>query len=186
MSGPKRQPLQVGATVVDAKKSSREIMSVLLENVGAKVEVARAEGHAAGQGEALQQLAPLLDTAVQRLDEYRDQATQEVARDIVELAVEIARQLVQCKVNAEEYDLERMVRGALDAADTGRSDCTVHLAPADYERLSGAVFREGTRLVADPEMQAGDVQVSTSRGLLVRELDSTLDSIREQLLEELV
>ena len=41
-------------------------------------------------------------------------------------------------------------------------------------------------LELDPNMVRGDVHLSTPRGLLVRDLDSALDTIREQLLEELV
>lgn len=180
-----RHILPVGTPIVDVRPSSRKAEAVLAERVAQRVETAHAAGFAEGQEAALAGLAPLLDGASERLDAFREEAAESICRDAVELAVEIARQLVQCQVQAEDYDLERMVRGALDAADVGRGECTVHVAPEDHDRLADVAFRTGTRIVADPEMRPGDVHVETPRGLLVRELGPTLDAIREQLLEDL-
>ena len=62
----------------------------------------------------------------------------------------------------------------------------MHLHPDDHARLKGVLFRSGTTLELDPNMVRGDVHLSTPRGLLVRDLDSALEAIREQLLKELV
>lgn len=180
-----RHILAVGAPIANASTSSRDVATILDERVAARIASAEASAYEAGRTEALAAVGPQVDAVVERLEAFRHEATEEVARDTVELAVEIARQLVQCQVHAGDYDLERMVRGALDAADVGRGTCTVHVAPADHERLNEVPFREGTRVVADPEMRPGDLHVATPRGLLVRELEPTLDAIREQLLEEL-
>lgn len=183
--GSTRHNLTVGGPIAGAALSSRDAATVLAERTERRIDAAREAGFAAGQQQALTRFGPMFDQAVERLDAFRESSTDEMARDAVDLAVEIARQLVQCQVNAADYDLERMVRGALDAADVGRAECCVHVAPADFEKLEDVVFRTGTKIEVDSEMSPGDVHVVTSRGLLVRELEPTLDAIREQLLEDL-
>tara|TARA_R110002126_G_scaffold177860_3_gene326856 strand:+ start:1607 stop:2164 length:558 start_codon:yes stop_codon:yes gene_type:complete len=180
-----RHTLTVGGPIAGAELTSRDASSVLAERTERRIEAAREAGFAAGQEQTLAQFGPMFDSAVEHLVEFRESATDIMARDAVELAVEIARQLVQCQVKAGDYNLERMVRGALDAADVGRGDCSVHVATADYEKLQSVVFRNGTKIEADTEMNPGDLHVATSRGLMVRELEPTLDAIREQLLEDL-
>jgi len=183
--GSTRHTLTVGGPIAGAELSSRDAASVLAERTERRIDAAREAGFAAGHEQALTQFGPMFDTAVEHLDAFRVSAVDEMARDAVELAVEIARQLVQCQVSAGDYDLERMVRGALDAADVGRGECSVHVAASDFEKLEPVVFRAGTQIEVDTEMAPGDIHVATSRGLLVRELEPTLDAIREQLLEDL-
>lgn len=150
-----------------------------------RLEAAYAQGRADEAAAGLCKAAENLDQAVGRAEAARERAEDEIARDAVLLAVEIANQLLKVRIEAGDYDLERIVRSALDESDVGRVPCTVHLHPADHERLAGIQFRSGTQLEADPEMQPGEVHVSTPRGLLVRDLNAALDSIREQLLEDL-
>ena len=168
-----RHTLTVGGPIAGAELTSRDASSVLAERTERRIEAAREAGFAAGQEQTLAQFGPMFDSAVEHLVEFRESAT------------DIMAQLVQCQVKAGDYNLERMVRGALDAADVGRGDCSVHVATADYEKLQSVVFRNGTKIEADTEMNPGDLHVATSRGLMVRELEPTLDAIREQLLEDL-
>jgi flagellar biosynthesis/type III secretory pathway protein FliH len=183
--GSTRHTLNLGAPIAGAELSSRDVATVLAERTERRIHEAHEEGFAAGHSQALAQFGPMFDSAIDHLDKFREHSTNEMARDAVELAVEIARQLVQCRVSAGDYDLERMVRGALDAADVGRGNCSVHVAADDYERLEHIVFRGGTKIEVDTEMNPGDLHVATPRGLLVRELAPTLDAIREQLLEDI-
>jgi flagellar biosynthesis/type III secretory pathway protein FliH len=150
-----------------------------------RLEAAYAQGRADEAAAGLCEAAEKLDAASGRAEAARERAEEEIGRDAVLLAVEIANQLLKVHIEAGDYDLERIVRSALDDSDVGRIPCTVHLHPADHERLAEVVFRSGTKLEADPEMQPGEVHVSTPRGLLVRDLDAALDAIREQLLEDL-
>ena len=85
----------------------------------------------------------------------------------------------------QEADRGLDVREALAASGAGRARVRVHVAPADAERLATTPFREGTEVVADPALRRGDVHVETERGLLVREIDETLEAIRTRLTEEL-
>ena len=140
------------------------------------------EGLAAGAESG----ADALGQALSRLEAASERAREALPGHVVELAVEIAGTLLQLRVDAGEYDLERIVRGALADSGVGRGSCVVHLHPDDHARLKDTLFRAGTTLELDPNMVRGDVHLSTPRGLLVRDLDSALETIREQLLEELL
>lgn len=126
-----------------------------------------------------------LEMAAERLDQAREAAENEVPGQVIDLAVAIARELLIVELHAGNYDLERMVRSTLADSGVGRGECTVHVSRQDAERLKSVTFRAGTRIEADPSLSDGDIQVTTPRGLLVREIDSCMDAIREQLLEEI-
>jgi len=154
------------------------------ERHGEALAAAYARGLEDGRRETLESGAAALLAVVERVDAAADRAQEELARQSVELAVEIARTLVGLRIDAGEYDLETIVRGALSDSGVGRGACVVHLNPEDHARLEGVLFRSGTELCVDPSLARGDVHLSTPRGLLVREMEATLEAIREQLLEE--
>jgi flagellar biosynthesis/type III secretory pathway protein FliH len=131
-------------------------------------------------------LADALVAALDQLEEQRERAQRELAHQAIDLAVEIASALLRVRIGAGEYDLERVVRGALADSGVGRGEVTVHLHPEDHAQLADVLFRTGTTLAVDPSLARGDVHLSTPRGLLVRDVEGSLDSIREQLLEDLV
>ena len=147
---------------------------------------AREEGLQQGRSDARESGQEALEQATIRLEEARERAEADLPPLVVELSIEIAKQILKVEIAGANYDLERIVRGALSDADVGRGACTVHVAPEDAARLEGIPWRAGTVVEADPTMGPGDIHISTPKGLLVRELDSTLDAIREQLWEELV
>ncbi len=138
----------------------------------------------AGRADSVGSGAALLEAALAELDKRAERAERELTSQAVELAVEIARSLLRVRVEAGDYDLERVVRAALADSGVGRGEVSVHLHPDDHALLEGCTFRTGTRLEIDPSMPRGDVHLSTARGLLVRDVEGSLESIREQLLED--
>ena len=156
------------------------------EHADQRVTAAHERGFEAGLAAGAESGANALGQALIRLEAASERAQEALPSLVVELAVEVAGTLLQLRVDAGEYDLERIVRGALADSGVGRGNCVVHLHPDDHARLKDTLFRAGTTLELDPNMVRGDVHLSTPRGLLVRDLDSALETIREQLLEELV
>lgn len=126
-----------------------------------------------------------LTGAAERIDEAREAAQAEIGEFAVQLAAEIAQHVVKQEIDAGRYDLERIVRDVLAASDVGRGQCTVHLNPADLELAQKHPFRTGTEFEADPAIVAGNVRVSTPQGLLVRDIESVIVTIREKLLGDL-
>ena len=138
-------------------------------------------GRDAGRAEAAQGAARALEAAVARLEEERDRVLEALAGDAVGLAVAIARTLVRAEIEAGRADVERIVRETLAASGVGRGACVVHLHPADAARLERVSFRAGTRIEADHEVARGDVHVTTPWGVLVRDVDASLDAIAERI-----
>jgi flagellar biosynthesis/type III secretory pathway protein FliH len=177
--------LQLHAPPKAVRLDEGPLQRVADQNAAAREQAAFAEGHAQGQAAAVNSGAAALTAALVALDEKVERAEQELAHHAVEIGVEIASALVRARIEAGDYDLERIVRGALADSGVGRGEVTVHLNPDDRAALDQASFRTGTLLEVDPTLPRGDVHLSTPRGLLVREVGGTLESIREQLLEDL-
>ena len=146
---------------------------------------AKLEGADAGRAEAFATAALALENAGDRFDLIGQEARKQIAADSVRLGLAIARQLLRVEVESERYDLEAIVRDALDQSGTGRRNCTVHLNPKDMERLKGVPFRTGTELEADVSITVGDVHITTPDGLLVRDLDRAVEVIGQRIYGEL-
>jgi len=161
---------------------NRNTVEVVAERVR---ERALAEGVVQGMAIAQEREAKALAEAAERLDTRREEIAGELAHSALELGVAIARQLVRAEVNRGGHDIESIVREALAAASTGRSQCVIHVHPDDFEALRDARFRSGTSVQADIGVARGDVHVEASMGLMVREIDEAIDSISARLREEL-
>jgi flagellar biosynthesis/type III secretory pathway protein FliH len=143
-----------------------------------------ARGLREGEARALAAAVRRLDETVAELLRAREETDRAVAEDSAKLALMIAREIVRTEVDAGRYDIERIVREALQVSGAGRAECVVHLHADDLERLAGVAFRSATRLEADPEVTRGDVHVSTPRGVVVRDLDAALAAVLERLKED--
>lgn len=181
--------VQLHAAPAQARIEEASLQQVADDHAAAREEASFAEGHAQGyaegQASSIESGKAALEAALMRLEEKVDRAERELSHHAVEIGVEIASALVRSRIEAGEYDLERIVRGALSDSGVGRGEVTVHLHPGDHQLLEGTTFRAGTRLEVDPTLTRGDVHLSTPRGLLVRDVEGALESIREQLLEDL-
>jgi len=177
--------VRASAAPVGARLSTRALFELDVELDRARLDAAYERGRSDAVREAELGAARALDDQAAELQASTERAVEEISRDAVLLAVEIAGQLLKVRIAAGEYDLERIVRSALDDSGVGRSSCTVHLHPDDFARMQEVDFRSSTELESDSEMKRGEVHVSTPRGLLVRDLDAALETVREQLLEDL-
>lgn len=178
------EPIHLPHAPVDAR-SVGDLQALAEARREGQAKRAYERGLADGKRAAVDSGVSALEAALERIEAAGERAQEELARQSVELAVEIARSLLQVRIEAGEFDLERIVRGALADAEVGRGSVVVHLHPDDHALLEEPLFRTGTALSVDPNLSRGDVHLSTPRGLLVRELEAALTSIREQLQEEL-
>ncbi|MFT5284028.1 MAG: flagellar biosynthesis/type III secretory pathway protein FliH [Planctomycetota bacterium] len=146
---------------------------------------ARLDGAEAGRAEAFATAANSLEEAGDRFDQIGTAARTQIAGDSIRLGLAIARQLLRVEVESDRYDLEAVVRDALEQSGTGRRNCTVHLNPKDIERLKDVTFRSGTQIEADVSVPVGDVHITTPDGLLVRDLDRAVETIGQRIFGEL-
>lgn len=149
------------------------------------LERVREQGREDGRREAEETAARALEAAVARIEAERDQALGALAGQAVDLAIAVARTLVRCEIDAGRADVERIVRETLAASGVGRGACVVHLHPADAARLERVSFRAGTVIESDHEVARGDVHVTTPWGVLVRDVDASLDAIAERIRGEI-
>lgn len=168
-----------------APAGSGDLDGALDRLLARRTAAAHAAGVAEGRATALADVGRAVEEALERLDASRVEALERVEGLAVELALEIARTLLRVELPAGRYDLERIVRETLACSDAGRGACVVHVNPVDAERLAAVPFRAGTEFEADHGVPAGSVHVTTPQGLLVRDLDQALASIRERLLGSL-
>lgn len=149
--------------------------------------IAELEGAAFERGRRAREssAADAFRSAAEELGRARDELRDEAAPTAVRLALSIAQRILRRELAARGYDLEAIVREVLATADAQRSDCVVRLHPDDLEAAGELGLRSGTRVEADPGLRAGDVQVETPHGLLVRDVDELWSNIEERLLAEL-
>ena len=137
------------------------------------------------------QLASLLDAIIDRLEDIshaRSQSFTELQEIAIELGVAIASHLVKSKLDAGEFNLERLVRQAIDQLlPAGRINVRVN--PADLDDLQRALNEPNEDLLRridlkeDPKLPRGSCFVGTSDHGLLSSFEARLENIRETLLQ---
>jgi flagellar biosynthesis/type III secretory pathway protein FliH len=150
-----------------------------------RAQAAFASGIAEGERRTLERISSSLQAAQNDLAQARAQATSELAASSVRLALAIAQELLRCEIEQGRYDLEGLVRGALERAGPSPGPCILHVHPEDAQRLSAARFRPGLSIESDSSLGRGSFHLSTPQGLLVRDLRESLDAVGEALQEAL-
>lgn len=143
-------------------------------------EVLRSEGFQA----ALQGPAQALEAALAALESQRDQSVSSIAEHAARLAVEIAQELLRKELKEGNYDIAAIVRSVLSESSVG-GPATLRVHPDDVPALDSVSLRTGTTVEADATIRRGDVHLETTQGVLVRDVDGCLDTIRENLTEAL-
>lgn len=176
-----RSRLQLSVEV--SPSAARLLGGTLEEYSRARREEADERLRAEGFAEATRGAAAALAQAVQALEEERVTLAERVAETAAALAVDIAQELLRKELAAGNYDLLAIVREALAATGSSSGATIIRLNPADAQTLAEVPFRAGTEIEPDPSVRRGDVQVRTDRGLLAREIDECVATIRDNLAE---
>ncbi len=150
-----------------------------------RIAAAEAVAHAAGYAEAMAGAAGAFEEAARRLDADREEAVEALSAFATRFACEISRHLLRQNIKDQGHDINAMVRATLAEAGVGRGKCVVHVNPSDAETLKDAPFRSGTTIEADGSIPPGSVQVSTPRGLLVRDVDDCIRHAADRIYSDL-
>jgi flagellar biosynthesis/type III secretory pathway protein FliH len=173
--------------------SGRDVVRVSLATppVGARIvegglftpeAVAAARSEAAAV--AMESATQALQASLEAVEAVRREALDSVAETAVGIALDIVQELLRSELIAGNYDIAAITREALAATDDVPGITTIHVNPTDAETLSKISFRTGTRIEGDPSLRLGDVQIQNDQGLLVRDLDDCVKTIRERILAE--
>jgi flagellar biosynthesis/type III secretory pathway protein FliH len=132
------------------------------------------------------QACKVLNEVIAGLNEFCDKMFSVHKEEIAHLSVEIARKILMFKVENGDYEIESIVKGALENAP-GRREIAVHLHPDDLEKCQKAQENEpngalaGIKLVADSNIARAECLLESPKGIVKSLIDENLERIASAL-----
>jgi len=134
------------------------------------------------------QMCRALQDAVNKINELQENMFRKHKEQIAKLSVEIAGKILVHKIQKGDYEIEAIVKEALENAPT-RQDVVVHLNPEDLvqcEKLqqnnpSGSLT--GIKLVGDPNIGRAECLLETPKGIIESSINEHLNRIGEALIK---
>ena len=123
-----------------------------------------------------------LERALEAIEADREEMLTKLAEHAAQIGVEIAQELLRKELKEANYDIKAIVRSVLEETSVGGPH-TLRVNPEDAAVLEEVSFRTGTVVEADPTVRRADVHLQTAQGVLVRDIDACLATIRENLHE---
>lgn len=135
---------------------------------------------------AFSQACGILKVLIDKLNQFYDEVFAKHKGEIAKLSVEIARKILVQKVQNGDYQIESIVKEALENAPT-RQDVVVHLNPQDLvqcQRLqqddpTGTL--SGIKFVSDPSIGRAECLLESPKGIIESLIDQHLERIGEAL-----
>ena len=139
-----------------------------------------------GQTAEVRQLCQALNAAVAEINQFYDDILAGHKAEVAKLSVEIARRILMHNVEKGDYEIETIVKEALDHVPL-RQDVTVHLNSEDLCQLQ-KLQREGLgdvladiKLVEDPSVGRAECLVESPKGIVKSFIDEHIERIAEVL-----
>ncbi len=136
------------------------------------------------------QLCQTLNCLLGEVNRFYDEALAKNKDEIAKLSVEIANKILMQKVQKGDYQIESIVKEALQKAPT-RQDVVVHLNPEDLSQCqsrctSGQQDDPGSALasikfVADQSVGRAECLLETPKGIIKSFIDEHMERISEAL-----
>ena len=129
-----------------------------------------------------------LKEVVGKLNKFCDSAFSAHKEEIARLSVEIARKILVQKVANGDYEIQSIVKEALETAPS-HEDLVVHLNPDDlsqYEKLGQDEAGEdmpGVKFVADSNISQAECLLETPKGTIESVIDQHLDEVGKALMK---
>ncbi|MBL7152237.1 MAG: hypothetical protein ISS79_00850 [Phycisphaerae bacterium] len=145
------------------------------------------------QKAAFSQVSQMLKEIAAKLKAFLDEAFAAHKEDIAKLSVEIARKILAQKVEDGDYEIESIVKEALNNAPV-RQDVVVHLNPKDlsqYHKLQQApgagggdepnADLVGVKFVPDANIGPAECLLETPKGIIESMIDQHLEQVGKAL-----
>ena len=132
------------------------------------------------------QACQALNGVISKLNQFCDKLYAEHREEIARLSVEIARKILMHKVENGDYEIESIVKEALNNAPNGQ-DVIVHLNPEDIEKCKKAQQDEpgsvlaGIKLIPDPNIGRAECLLESPKGIIKSLIDDNLERIGKAL-----
>jgi len=136
----------------------------------------------------ISQVCQALKNIAGKLNELCEEMFTRHREEIARLSVEIARKILMQEVDKGNYQIEAIVKEALENAPT-RQDVVVHLNPKDLVQLQrlqqenndNIGILDGIKFVADPNIGPAQCLVDSPKGIIESLIDEHLKRIGEAL-----
>lgn len=146
------------------------------------------EGFAVGMKEGRvegQSVAQLMQRMMEELGQSLHQFEQNMAGEILDLALDIAQQLVRSSLYANPEMILPLVREVIETLPQVNQNAMLHLHPSDVERVRAMLKEEyhetHWRVVGDAHIQPGGCRVETATS----EVDATLEARWQRIVSAL-
>ena len=138
--------------------------------------------------QALRQARGALEQGLGQVRQLGEQVRKQAEDHVLALALEIARKVLMQTVEAGQYEVEPIVRAALERLP-GRGDVTVHLHPDDLARCELAQPAEGgeagpgagVRFVSDPAVPPAGCRVASGQGTVASDVQTSFAAVAAAL-----
>lgn len=156
-----------GVKLPTADEISRIQQQAYQEGFAAGMKDGRAEGQAVAQ---------LMQRMMEELSLSMHQFEQNMAGDIMDLALDIAQHMVRSALHADSELILPVVREAIETLPQVNQNAMLYLHPADAERVRAMLKEEyhetRWRVVEDPHLERGGCRVETATS----EIDASLEA----------
>jgi flagellar biosynthesis/type III secretory pathway protein FliH len=132
------------------------------------------------------QACQAINSVVTKLNQFYEQVFAEQKEEIAKLSVEIARKILMQKVEDGDYEIQSIVKEALNKAPT-QQDIVVHLNPEDLAECQKALQNEpdGTltdvKFVSDSNIGRAECLLESPKGIVESMINEHLDRISKAL-----
>lgn len=190
----RRQAAQQKAALEAERKKARE--TGYQEGYREGLETGQTEGHATGLAQGREEAEQAYQQRLKEtLDPVRALATQfsealaqlddDVAQNLVELALATGRQLAGAALDAHPAQVVELVRGLLHSEPAMHGRPRLWLHPKDHELISQAIGQEleaaGWALQPDDQVSRGGCRVTSANGELDATWESRWESVRQHV-----
>ena len=130
------------------------------------------------------QVRQALENALEQVGQLQVQLLKDSEQQLLQLSVDIAQKVLAQEIQAQQYQIEPIVKKALQHAPA-RTDVVVHLHPEDLAQCEMARQAEknsqsgGITFLADPSVNRAECVLETSQGTVESRIDTHLENIVE-------
>ena len=132
------------------------------------------------------QACQTLNGIIAKVNQFCDKLYVEHREEIARLSVEIARKILVQKVEKGDYEIESIIKEALNNTP-GSQDVVVHLNPEDIEKCRKAQESEpggvlsGINTIPDPNIGRAECLLESPKGIIKSMIDANLERIGKAL-----
>jgi flagellar biosynthesis/type III secretory pathway protein FliH len=138
------------------------------------------------RNEDLTQVLEALQDAVSKINDFHKSVVERTKEQIAKLAVEIARKILMQKIQEGDYEIESLVKEALEHAPAHK-DVVVRLNPQDLvecqkaQQDDGFGTFSGIKLVADANIGRAECVVESPKGVVESLIEQHVERIAKAL-----